>query len=138
MAIILSYTKLCILPFLLVICRPQVKTSVAILGGTVAFLSKLRQSFHDICISSKIMTKKLGFQIRFNEAQLRAKKLFHEELASDYPLESPRNQFRVNVFLCVVDVFLSQLKTRFESLHEVVDVSFSSRDVQSFTLGFNN
>ena len=102
----------------------NLSASVAILGGTVAFVSKLRQSFHDICISSESMAKKLCFQIRFNETQSWAKKLFHEELASDYPLEAPRDQFIVNVFLPVVDVCLSQLKIRFESLQEVpvVDV----------------
>ena len=100
----------------------NLSVSVALLGETVTFISTLRNDFDNICQSAEDMARKWGAEASFKDTRTRTRKRFFYELSNDTRLESPRDRFRVHIFLPVVDTCLGQLKTRFESLRGIVDL----------------
>ena len=95
---------------------------VALLGETVTFISTLRNDLDNICQLAEDMAKKWGVETSFNGTRIRTRKRFFDELLNDACLESPRDRFRIHVFLPVVDTCLGQLKIWFESLLYIVDL----------------
>ena len=100
----------------------NLSASISLLGENVALISTLKTDFDLICQSPEDMAKKWGVEASFKETRTRTRKNFFDELSNDARLDSPRGRFRVHVFLRVVDTCLAQLKSRFESLHVIVDL----------------
>ena len=95
---------------------------VGLLRETVDFVSGIRNDFDTFCEAAETLARKWGIQTQFKETRKRTKKCFLGEIADDRRLETPSEQFRVNVSLPVVDTCLGQFSSRFESLQNVVGV----------------
>ncbi|XP_053150025.1 zinc finger MYM-type protein 1-like [Hemicordylus capensis] len=78
------------------------------------------------------MSEMWGISQVFEEQHMQKEKGFHHELFEDQRLISAEDRFRVNVFLCVLDIASSQLKQRFEGLHDVV-TTFSALHPSTLT-----
>ncbi|XP_053158078.1 zinc finger MYM-type protein 1-like isoform X1 [Hemicordylus capensis] len=78
------------------------------------------------------MSETWGISQVFEEQRMRKVKSFQDELCEDQRSTCAEDRFRVNVFLCVLDIASSQLKQRFEGLHEVV-TTFSALHPSTLT-----
>jgi hypothetical protein len=97
----------------------NLSTATRLLKEAVDFVCELRSKFDDVCRTAESTASKWGAATTFKESRTITKKRFFGELASDCRLDTPRDRFRVKIFLPVVDKCIMQLKTRFESLHNV-------------------
>jgi len=48
-------------------------------------------------------------------------KQFFDELCTDQPLADPENNFKINVFYTNMDIIISQLRTRFMDMNNIVN-----------------
>ena len=110
----------------------NLSASVVLLGETVTFISTLKNDFDNICQLAEDIAKKWGVETSFNGTRIRTRKRFFDELLNDACLESPRDRFRIHVFLPVVDTCLGHLKTRYGSFRCIVDL-FSFLFLQQLT-----
>ncbi|XP_053156183.1 zinc finger MYM-type protein 1-like [Hemicordylus capensis] len=83
-------------------------------------LQESRNKYDSLRKTAAKMSEKWGISQVFEEQCVRKVTRFHDELCEDQRLTNAEDSFRVNVFLCVLDIASSQLKLRFEGLHEVV------------------
>lgn len=97
----------------------NLSTATVLLKEAADFVSQLRSKFDDVCQRAESTATQWGAEATFKDTRIRTKKRFLEELSNDCRLETPRDRFRVKIFLPVVDTCLMQLQTRFESLQNI-------------------
>jgi len=99
----------------------DLSVAVQLLESAVQTVASLRGEFEQMCQEARIFAAKWQVDAPFHDKRKRTVKKFIDELANDERLETVEGRFRVGVYLPTVNICLSQMKTRFESLQRVVN-----------------
>ena len=76
---------------------------MVLLGETFTFISTVRNNYDNVCEFAEDMAKKWGVEASFDDTRTQRRKRFFDELSNDAQLESPHDQFRVHIFIAMVD-----------------------------------
>jgi len=82
-------------------------------------LEKYRNEFDDLKSEANV-SKKWSVPSEFANTRQRKIKRHFDELCEDERLRDPEKFFKVNVFYCVLDIIINQLRSRFSGMNEIV------------------
>lgn len=82
-------------------------------------IQKLRENYDSVVEDAKVLCFKWGISTKPKSTRPRFAKKYFDDVDGDRRLQITEDNFRIKVFLPVVDTVLSQLKTRFLGLQNV-------------------
>lgn len=93
------------------------------LNNAVHFIQETRNSYDEnILNNAKSLCSRWGIPDKFVEKRLSyAKKQFYDNLNGDRMLNTTEENFKVKLFFPVLDTVLSQLISRFQGMHDVLE-----------------
>jgi len=92
-----------------------------LLGNLLNKFSEIRNqnSFDVLLNESRDLAKEWGVTPVFKNKRRKITKRFFDELAEDERFSDPETYFKINVYYCCLDIFISQTKRRFQSLSDL-------------------
>lgn len=93
------------------------------LNNAVNFIQETRNSYNDnVLDNAKLLCSRWGIPNQFVEKrESYAKKHFYDNLNGDRRLNTTEENFKVKIFFPVLDTVLSQLISRFQGMHDVIE-----------------
>ncbi|XP_042410187.1 zinc finger MYM-type protein 1-like [Zingiber officinale] len=89
------------------------------LKGLISSLQEFRESgFDQALIEAEHIASEMGIEPIFREKRIIRRKRQFDEINSEEVTQSPKESFRVNYFLFIIDQALSSLQTRFEQFQK--------------------
>lgn len=97
----------------------DLSTTTTLLDSLLSNLTKLRSNWEETLSSAKELAKSWGIKCDFTDSKRvsRVKKFF-DELSRDSRLDSSEKRFQVDVFNTTIDITITQLNVRFQSLQD--------------------
>ncbi|KAK3198726.1 hypothetical protein Dsin_022141 [Dipteronia sinensis] len=93
----------------------NIDDAISLLNGLITYFEEYREKgFEEAMIEAEKIAIEMEIKSKFHETRVRSKKKFFDEIASNEPIESMEEAFRVTYFLSIVDNAISSLKSRFE------------------------
>ncbi|KAK2664532.1 hypothetical protein Ddye_003106 [Dipteronia dyeriana] len=100
----------------------NINDAISLLKGLITYFEEYRErGFDEAMIEAEKIAIEMKIKSKFHETHVRSKKKFFDEIASDEPIESMEEAFRVTYFLSIVDNAISSLKSRFEKFQRYED-----------------
>lgn len=93
------------------------------LNNDVIYIQETRNSYDvNILSNAKSLCSRLGISNKLEEKrETYAKKHFYESLNGDRRLNTTEDNFKVKIFFPVLDTVLSQLISRFQGMHDILE-----------------
>jgi len=92
------------------------------LAHSFSLIQNLRDDYTNIVKYAKEISKKWGVPLDIVQTRERVATKYFDEIDGDRRLNITKSNFKIKIFLPLIDTVLNQLKIRFESLKDVCDV----------------